>query len=79
MSAASCVDRNIENNWDTMWSAYGGRVREGMKPGTAELSVPYVLAADFVPAGGGSSVTIYASPHVVSGNIERVFDAFKGC
>lgn len=79
MRAAACVDRHIENTWSTSWGPYTGRVREGAAQGTAELSVPYILVADFVPAGSGSVATAYVSPNVMSDAGTLAIEAFKDC
>ena len=79
MGAASCVARNIENTADLTWGVHPGYVREGNKPGTAELSVPPALAADFEPSGNGSTATIYVSPNLLSVYTDRYLGAFKGC
>jgi len=79
MRAAACVDRHIENTWSASWGPYNGRVREGAAQGTAELSVPYIVVADFVPAGSGSVAIAYTSPHVMSDAGTLAVEAFKGC
>ena len=79
MSAASCVARNIENTRDAWYGVHPAFVREGVKPGTAEISVPEILIADFVPIGAGSAATIYVSPVPLTVYKERYIGAFKGC
>ena len=79
MRAAACVARGIENTNDAMWGSHPASVREGEKPGTAELSVVPILVADFVPAGTGSRATVYPATQPLQLYKERYLAAFKGC
>jgi hypothetical protein len=78
MRAAACAARAIDEA-NAVWWGHVPVVREGITPGTAELSIPGLMIIDFTPGGSGSRATSAYASFVMDFHRARYLAAIEGC